>query len=123
MVDGLPMAKIARDIELYNSAYRLAWKHISEHRKRAYIALLLHDSIRRQLKEGAAEPVLIASEALRDIEKLTGQIQDDESPPTHATGIDARPQLPTDAPISSRRRFISSTVARYWRLLRQAFST
>jgi len=115
------MTKIAQNIELYNSAYRLAWKHISEPRKRAYIALLLHDSIRRQLKEGAAEPVLIASEALKDIEKLTGQIQDDETPPTHAVSIGTRPQLPTDGPISSRKPFFSSTVARYWRLLRQAF--
>jgi hypothetical protein len=40
----------------------------------------LHDSIRRQLKEGVVEPVLIASEALRDIEKLDGQIGGDEEP-------------------------------------------
>jgi hypothetical protein len=67
---GLPMAGIAQNIELYNLAYRLAWKHISERQKSVYpnIAFLLADSIRRQLKAGALEPVLIASEALKDIE-------------------------------------------------------
>jgi hypothetical protein len=67
------MTGIAQNIELYNLAYRLAWKHISELQKREYpnVATFLHDAIRRQLKEGAAEPVLIASEALRHIEKLT----------------------------------------------------
>ena len=77
------MAGIARDIELYNLAHRLAWKHVSEIQRRAHpnIALLLHDSIRQRLKEGTAEPVLIASEALRDIEKLNGQIDSNEEPP------------------------------------------
>jgi hypothetical protein len=81
--NGGAMAGVARNIELYNLSYRLAWKHISELRKRQYpnIALLLHDSIRQRLKEGTAEPVLIASEALRDIEKLNGQIDSNEEPP------------------------------------------
>ena len=66
------MAGIAQNIELYNLAYRLAWKHISESQKRMHpnIALSLHDSVRRQLKEGAVEPVFIAAEALRDIDQL-----------------------------------------------------
>jgi hypothetical protein len=65
-----PMAGIARNIELYNSAYRLAWKHVSELRKREKpnIASRLHDSIQRQIKMGATEPLFIASEALRDVE-------------------------------------------------------
>ena len=33
------------------------------------IARDLHDSIRRQLKEGATDAVFIASEALEDVEK------------------------------------------------------
>ena len=68
------MAGIARNIELYNLAYRLAWKHISERQKREYpnVATFLHDAIRRQLSEGLVDPVLIASEALKNIEKLTG---------------------------------------------------
>ena len=65
------MAGIARKIESYNLAYQLAWKHISEDQKRKQpdIAQRLHDSIRRQLKEGATEAVFIASEALKDAER------------------------------------------------------
>ena len=61
------MAGIARKIESYNLAYRLAWEHISEHQRREHpdIAQRLHDSI----SEGATEAVFIASEALRDIDK------------------------------------------------------
>jgi hypothetical protein len=61
------MARIARNIELYNSAYRLAWKHVSEPQKREQpnIAQRLHDSIKRQLSDGATEPLFIASEALK----------------------------------------------------------
>lgn len=64
------MAGIARNIELYNSAHRLAWKHVSEVQKREKpnIAWRLHDFIRREIKKGASEPLLIASEALRSVE-------------------------------------------------------
>jgi hypothetical protein len=64
------MAGIARNIELYNSAFSLAWRHISEPRKREKpnIASRLHDSIQREINKGATEPVFIASEALRDVE-------------------------------------------------------
>ena len=63
------MAGIARNVELYNLAYELAWKNISEYQKRKQpeIARRLHDSIRRQLKDGATEAV-IASEALKDVD-------------------------------------------------------
>jgi hypothetical protein len=65
------MAGIARNVELYILAYKLAWKYISEDHKRAQpdIALHLHDCIRRRLKEGATEAVFIASEALEDVER------------------------------------------------------
>jgi hypothetical protein len=65
------MAGIARNIELYNSAYRLAWEHIPERQKReqSNVARHLHDSIRRQIKEGAILDVLIASEALNELTK------------------------------------------------------
>jgi len=65
------MAGIARNIELYNSAYRLAWKHISERQKRERpdIARRLHDSIRRLLKDGETEPLFIASGALKALEE------------------------------------------------------
>jgi hypothetical protein len=58
------MVGIAQKIELFNLAYQLAWKHISEDQKRKQpdIAQRLHDSIRRQFKEGATEPVFIACE-------------------------------------------------------------
>jgi hypothetical protein len=60
------VAGIARNIELYNSAYSLAWKHISEVHKREKpnIATRLHDSVRSQIKNGATEPLFIAFEAL-----------------------------------------------------------
>jgi hypothetical protein len=74
------LSRIAKNIERYNLAYRLAWKHISERQKHEHpnVATLLHDAIRRQLTEGAVDPVLIAAEALGDIEKLTGQSVSDE---------------------------------------------
>jgi hypothetical protein len=64
-------AKIAKKIQSYNLAFQLAWKHISEDQKRWQpdIAQRLHDSIRRQLQEGATEAVFIASEALKDVER------------------------------------------------------
>jgi predicted DNA-binding protein len=85
------MAGIARNIELYNLAYRLAWRHISERQKREYpnVATFLHDAIRHQLKQGAIEPVFIAAEALKDIEKLTGQIHSDEGAKRAARIINA----------------------------------
>jgi hypothetical protein len=68
---GGATAGIARNVELYNLAFKLAWKYISEDQKRkqSNIARRLHDSIRRQLKEGATEAVFIASEALKDVER------------------------------------------------------
>ena len=67
------MARIARSIELYNSAYRLAWQHISEDQKREQsdMARRLHDSIARQIKEGASVDVVIASEALKELTILS----------------------------------------------------
>jgi hypothetical protein len=65
------MVGIARNIELYNSAYGLAWKHVSELQKREQpeIARHLHDSIRRQLSDGVTEPLFIASEALKALDE------------------------------------------------------
>ena len=81
------MAGIARNVELYQLAYKLAWPYLSEFQKTAdpKIALRLHDAIRRQLNQGATEPVLIASEALKDMD---GQI--DETKPTRAAGRNSR---------------------------------
>jgi hypothetical protein len=54
---------IGQNIELYSSAYRIAWKQISALRRREQpdISLRLHASIRR------TEPLFIASEALKDV--------------------------------------------------------
>jgi len=73
------MAEVARKVESYNLAYQLAWKHISddEKRKQPNIARLLN-SIRRQLSEGATEPVFIASEALADVGEKLDRESDDE---------------------------------------------
>jgi len=86
------MTRIARNIELYQLAYKLAWPHVSEFQKSAdpNIALRLHDSIRHQIRQGLAEPVLIASEALKDIDKLNGQIDNDEKSPTRTAGRHSR---------------------------------
>ena len=61
---------LAQNIEVYNSAYRLAWKHVSELQKREKpnIASRLHESIRLQIKKGATEPLFIASEALKALD-------------------------------------------------------
>jgi hypothetical protein len=63
---------IARNIELYNSAFRAAWKRISASHKSELpnIYLRIHSSIRRQLKEGATDANLIVSEVLSDFAKL-----------------------------------------------------
>ena len=66
---GGPTTGIARNVELYNLAFKLAWKYISEHQKlyKPDIARQLHDSIRRELTKGASEATFIASEALKDL--------------------------------------------------------
>jgi hypothetical protein len=68
-----PKRTTARNIELYSSAYRIAWKQISALRKREQpdIALRLHASIRSQLKKGATDPFVIASEAFKAVNEKT----------------------------------------------------
>ena len=65
----MPMTGIAQNVELYNLAFKLAWKYISEHQKlhRPDIARQLHDSIKRELAKGASEATFIASKALQDL--------------------------------------------------------
>jgi hypothetical protein len=94
---GEAMAGIARNIELYNSAYDLAWKHISELEKREQpeIARRLHDSIRRQLSDGVTEPLFIASEALKAL--------DEGEPGTQQTSFTNLRQQPVSNPRSWRR--------------------
>jgi hypothetical protein len=91
------MAGIARNIELYNSAYDLAWKHISELEKREQpeIARRLHDSIRRQLSDGVTEPLFIALEAFKAL--------DDGEPGTQQTSFTKLRQQQPSNPRSWRR--------------------
>jgi hypothetical protein len=74
--------KTAKNIELYSSAYRIAWKQISPLRKReqADISLRLHASIRHQVKRGTIDPLVIASEALKALgENEPGTLKPQES--------------------------------------------
>jgi len=71
-----------QNIELYSSAYRIAWKQISPVRKRDQpdISLRLHASIRRQLKDGATDPLFIATEAFKALgESESGTLKPQES--------------------------------------------
>ena len=88
------MAGIAKRVKLYNLAYRLAWKYISEEQKlrRADIAGLLHDSIRRQIREGATEAVFIASQSLEDLEFMPAE--DAPSSPHPDESINQRRRRP-----------------------------
>jgi hypothetical protein len=44
------------------------------------------------MNQRLAETVLIASEALKDIEKLNGQIDNNETSPTRVAGWNSRPR-------------------------------
>jgi hypothetical protein len=63
-----PKSDLARKVELYSSAYRLAWEQISstERREQPKIPLRIHESIRRQLKAGETDAHIIAFEALKE---------------------------------------------------------
>jgi hypothetical protein len=59
---------IARRIELFNQALRLAWPHLSpDETKRPNASRLLSDAIQRRLKLGASDPVQIAAEAVLEV--------------------------------------------------------
>jgi hypothetical protein len=62
---------IARKVELYHQAFRLAYEHISKHgdlNERAGIVAGLHDAIRRVLLTGTEDVVAIAAAAIRDLQ-------------------------------------------------------
>jgi hypothetical protein len=63
------MGEITRKVELFNTAYRLAWKHIPEEKKlKPDAGCCLDIAIRRQIKSGADDAVFIASEVLKTFE-------------------------------------------------------
>src|SRR5262249_10923838 len=67
-------AMIARNILSYSirPIASLGGTFPSFRRRQPNIAGRHHDSIRRQLKEGATEPVFVASEALKDVDERSG---------------------------------------------------
>jgi hypothetical protein len=74
--------KNAQKIELYSLAYRTAWRRISPGQKRGQpdLPLWLHTFIRHEIKEGATEASVIASEALKALgESEPGTPQSQES--------------------------------------------
>ena len=58
-----------RQVELYSSAYKLAWEQFppEQKRERPDIALRIHASVRRRLKDGAKDPAGIAFAAVKDV--------------------------------------------------------
>ena len=62
------MPGIARRVELFNQALRLAWPHFSQDEiKRPNASRLLSDAIQRRLKLGATDPAQIAAEAVIEV--------------------------------------------------------
>jgi hypothetical protein len=82
IINGKTWGITGRNIELYGLAYSIAWKQISPLRKREQpdISLRLHACIRRQLKDGATDPLLIATEAFKALgESEPGTLKPQES--------------------------------------------
>jgi hypothetical protein len=63
------MAGLAKSIQLFNSAYALAWDHVAKQRDvdRSTAAVALSNSIRLQIKSGMDDPSAIALEAIRNL--------------------------------------------------------
>jgi hypothetical protein len=61
------MAGIARSIELFNSAYKLAWEYVSQHLEMVppNTRPTLSNSIRDQIKAGATNAAMIAADAIK----------------------------------------------------------
>ena len=66
------MAGLARSIQLFNAAYKLAWAQVSqpERMKHPEIARTLSSAIHDQIKVGATDAATIAAEAVKSL-KLT----------------------------------------------------
>ena len=63
----------AKNVELYSSAYRMAFRRISPLQKREHpdLPLWLHVFIRREIKKGATDPSAIAANALKALDTTT----------------------------------------------------
>ena len=65
------MHGIARTVELFNQAFRLAWPHLSKIEiPGSDTGQLLSESIRRQLKAGATDAVRIAADVITEIQSF-----------------------------------------------------
>jgi hypothetical protein len=64
------MMSIARSVELFNQAYRLAWPHVSENKtQRTDVSKLLGDAIQRRIRVGETDPVKVATEAVKELQE------------------------------------------------------
>jgi hypothetical protein len=62
------LAGIARSVEMFNQAFRLAWPHLTQNDLgRPNISRLLSESIQRRLKVGETDVVKIAADAIAEI--------------------------------------------------------
>jgi len=65
------MVNIARSVEIYNQAYRLAWPHVSENKiRRPDVSKLLSNVIRARIKIGATDPVKIAADSVAELRDM-----------------------------------------------------
>ncbi len=71
------MAGIARKVELFNVAYKLAWAHITENPmlRAPGVSDMLNASIRKQIAAGADDVVMIAAQAIQDLSSIRGGVR------------------------------------------------
>lgn len=69
-VEDQTMISIARSIEVYNQAYRLAWPYVSDNKSRSPdVSKLLGDAIQRRIRVGETDPVKVATEAVTELDE------------------------------------------------------
>jgi len=68
--NDLIMTSIARGVEVFNQAYRLAWPHVSENKiQRTDVSKLLGDAIQRRIRVGETDLVKIATGAVTEMQQ------------------------------------------------------
>jgi hypothetical protein len=61
---------IARRVEVFNQAFRLAWPHLTQPEiQKANVAQLLSEAIQRRLRVGESDPVEIAANVIAEIKR------------------------------------------------------
>ena len=82
------MIQIIKKVEIYNQAYKIAWPHIAENvrltvQQRSEAGLFLSQSIHGSIGAGRTDVVLIAAEAITDMQRInTLRLNVDRSPVT-----------------------------------------